>query len=305
MNGYELTRDWFDFRFENPDKCKPIHTELYIYIIDQWNRLGQVNKFGLPTQYTMQVLNINSYNTFKTALDKLVEFGFIHLVSESKNQHQSRVVALSKNDKASSKALDKANANTLYKAIYKAPDTIIEQKNNTEQQTKEDMSSKPDVGVLVDKYLVWFNKIFDRKFRSDTYTKLCTSKFKVLLKKYGNNVDAFSQDLLKVGNTVKLDSYHIETNYKHVTPEFILRPDKFEKFLNVQFLEDKNRIEKWKTPADIFLCMDWIKRIPKPPDYETQTAAYEMFMYEWRISELMTYQYDRAGAHSNLSEYED
>jgi hypothetical protein len=174
-----------------------------------------------------------------------------------------------------------------------------------ENDNKEDMSSKPDVGILVDKYLVWFNKLFERKFTSDTYKKLCTSKFKVLLKKYDNDVDKFSQDLLKVGNTVKSDTYHIETKYKHVTPEFILRPDKFEKFLNVSFLEDKNRIEKWKTPSDIFMCMDWIKRIPKPPDYETQTAAYEMFMYEWRISELMRYQFDRCGAHSNLSEYED
>jgi hypothetical protein len=69
--------------------------------------------------------------------------------------------------------------------------------------------------------------------------------------------------------------------------------------------KDNPLIEKWETPSDIFMCMDWIKRIPKPPDYETQTAAYEMFMYEWRISELMTYQYDRCGAHSNLSEYED
>jgi hypothetical protein len=68
--------------------------------------------------------------------------------------------------------------------------------------------------------------------------------------------------------------------------------------------KDNPLIEKWETPSDIFMCMDWIKRIPKPPDYETQTAAYEMFMYEWRISELMRYQFDRCGAHSNLSEYE-
>lgn len=133
MNGYELTRDWFDFRFENPDKCRPIHTELYIYMVDQWNRLGQVNMFGLPTQYTMQVLNINSYNTFKSALDKLVEFGFVNIVSESRNQHQSRVVALSKNDKANSKALYKALCKATTKALYKATDTIIEQENNTEQ----------------------------------------------------------------------------------------------------------------------------------------------------------------------------
>jgi hypothetical protein len=209
MNGYELTRDWFDFRFENPDKCKPIHTELYIYLVDQWNRLGQVNKFGVPTQYTMQVLNINSYNTFKSALDSLIEFGFIKIISESKNQHQSRIVALSNNDKANSKALDKANANALYKAIYEAADTIIEQENNrTIEQIKEDiLSGEPDSkdskSDKSKKYNTTTNRDPKVQKHFETYIKLINDNFNRKFDK-NKNTDAYKHFL-----------WHLE-DYKNV-----------------------------------------------------------------------------------------
>ena len=40
MTGYELSRDWFDFCFENPDKVKPTHAALYFFAIEHCNRLG-------------------------------------------------------------------------------------------------------------------------------------------------------------------------------------------------------------------------------------------------------------------------
>lgn len=138
MNGYNLLRAWFNFRFENPDKCRAIHTEMYCYLVDQWNRLGQKEKIGLPTGMTMEMLGIGSYNTYKKTLDALIEFGFIKLVSESKNQWQSKIIALSKNDKALDKPLDKATAKARDEAPDKASDTISKQVNNrtTEQSNK-------------------------------------------------------------------------------------------------------------------------------------------------------------------------
>ena len=132
MNGYLYSRYWFDFRFENPDLCRCIHSELYLYIVDKWNRLGQKEKLGLPTEKTMEVLNIGSYNTYKKALNDLVVFGFIKVIVNSSNQHTSKVIALSKNDKASNKALDKATD----EATDKATDTIIEQKNKRTKEQK-------------------------------------------------------------------------------------------------------------------------------------------------------------------------
>lgn len=118
MNGYELTRAWYNYKFDNVDKVRHVHSDLYFYMVDLWNRLGQTEKFGLPTSVTMQSLGIGSYNTYKKTLNDLIDFGFVILVQESKNQHQSKIVALSIIDKATDKALDKA--------LVKATDTIIE-----------------------------------------------------------------------------------------------------------------------------------------------------------------------------------
>jgi hypothetical protein len=102
---------------------------MYCYLIDLWNRLGQKQEFGLPTMVTMEALGIGSYNTYKKTFHDLVEFGFIKLVADSKNQHQSRIVALSKFDKASDEAPDKA----LDKAHIKATDIIDKQETNKQE----------------------------------------------------------------------------------------------------------------------------------------------------------------------------
>ena len=136
MNGYTLIRNWYAFKFDNPSKCKAIHSDMYCYLVDLWNRLGQKDEFGLPTQMTMEVLGIGSYNTYKKALDSLIEFGFVIIVSDSINQHQSKVVALSNFDKATDKALDKATI----KATDEALDTINKPIN---QGTKKPIIDKP------------------------------------------------------------------------------------------------------------------------------------------------------------------
>ena len=49
MNGYDLSRKFWDWSFENPEKVKPNHSALYFFIIEHCNRLGWKKKFGLPT----------------------------------------------------------------------------------------------------------------------------------------------------------------------------------------------------------------------------------------------------------------
>jgi len=130
MNGYNLLRDWYNYKFSNPSKVKAIHSDMYCYLIDLWNRLGQKHEFGLPTTVTMEALGIGSYNTYKKTFHDLVDFGFIKLIADSKNQHQSRIVALSKFDKASDEAHDKA----LDKAHIKATDIINKQETKNNKQ---------------------------------------------------------------------------------------------------------------------------------------------------------------------------
>ena len=50
-----------------------------------------------------------TYPPYKKSFDKLIELGFVLLIKKSKNQHQPNFIALSKNNKATTKALDKAS----------------------------------------------------------------------------------------------------------------------------------------------------------------------------------------------------
>lgn len=117
LTGYDLSRAWFDFCFENPDIISPNHGALYFFAIEHCNRLGWKTKFGLPTTMAMEAIGIKSYNTYKKTLNELIEFGFIKMIEISKNQYSSNIIALSVFDKANNKALDKANGNMLHQNL--------------------------------------------------------------------------------------------------------------------------------------------------------------------------------------------
>ncbi len=140
LNGYDLTRNWYNYKFENGN-VKAVHTDLYLYLVDQWNRLGQKENFGLPTSVTMHCLGIGSYNTYKKVLYDLIDFGFVTLVKESKNQHNAKVIAISKIDKALDKALDKATIKASDEATDKALDTIDKQLNKYNNLTTEQINN--------------------------------------------------------------------------------------------------------------------------------------------------------------------
>jgi hypothetical protein len=125
MNGYQLTDAWFEFRFQHPDKVSHAHTELYFYLVYHWNKLSQKEKFGLPSVITMEATGIKNYKTYSKCLKDLVEFGFIRIVQEAKNQHQAVVVAWGKNTKADTEALTEA----LTKAQHEALPHIVELNN--------------------------------------------------------------------------------------------------------------------------------------------------------------------------------
>lgn len=140
MNGYDLSRMWFNWCFENPEKIKPNHTALYFFIIEHCNRLGWKTKFGLPTEMAKDAIGIKNYKTYIKTLNDLVEFGVIELVEKSKNQYSSNIIALVKNTKAHTKALDKASLKHIPKQVqstYQSIDSINKPiTNNKEQRTK-------------------------------------------------------------------------------------------------------------------------------------------------------------------------
>jgi len=118
MNSYELSRIWFDFCFENPEKIKPNHTALYFFIIEHCNRLGWKEKFGLPMEMAKEAIGISNYRTYSKTFEDLVNWGFIIIHQKSKNQYSANVVAIAQNTKATTKALDTAMQKHSQKQVH-------------------------------------------------------------------------------------------------------------------------------------------------------------------------------------------
>lgn len=145
MNGYELSRSWFDFSFENPDICTTNHHALFYWVCEKWNRVGQKEKFSLPSDEAMEALSIKSKSTFYKILHDLVEWKWLIVVSESKNQHTAKVVSLNKkmikHTNGTRTALDQAiNRHSLgtVPIIEQGNNGIKEQENKVPQQVAFD-----------------------------------------------------------------------------------------------------------------------------------------------------------------------
>ena len=108
MNGYELSRGFCDWAFENPHKIKPIHYAIYFFSIEHCNRLGWKRSFGLPSQMVMEAIGVKNWRTYSAGLNDLVDFGFVEMLERSKNQYSSNIIAIVNFTKAPTKALDKA-----------------------------------------------------------------------------------------------------------------------------------------------------------------------------------------------------
>ena len=112
INGYELSRKWFDFCFENPELISPNHSAIYFFAIELCNRLGWKTKFGFPSQMAMDAIGIKKHRTYIQYFRDLVKWGFFTLIQESKNQYSSNIISLSRASALPKmdKALDKAIA---------------------------------------------------------------------------------------------------------------------------------------------------------------------------------------------------
>lgn len=110
MNSYDLSRAFWNWAFENPEKVKPIHSAIYFFAIEHCNRLGWKDKFGFPSQMVMDAIGVRKWHTYSKAFNDLVEFGFIILIEKSKNQYSSNIISLKSATPKNGKALDKARA---------------------------------------------------------------------------------------------------------------------------------------------------------------------------------------------------
>ena len=140
MDWYSLSRKWFDWSFENPEKVSPNHSALYFFAIEHCNRLWWRKKFWFPTEMSKDAIGIKSYHTYINTFNDLVEWGFIEVIERSKNQYSANIIALANFDKANDKALDKAIWKHLSKqqqSSWQSKSTIIKQIQTIEQKNQE------------------------------------------------------------------------------------------------------------------------------------------------------------------------
>lgn len=230
MNGYELSRNWFDWCFENPEKVTPNHTALYFFAIEHCNRLGWREKFGFPTEMAKEAIGIKSYNTYIKTLNNLVEWGFIEMIQRSKNQFSANIIALSNFDKALDKALDKAIINHMTK---QSESTIQSNDSINKQQTKKyNTPAKADDVFDFNRYLETINEKFGRSFKvvNDKTKKQIKARLK---EKYTK------QDIIDAINNCKESDFHKDNGYRYCTPEFFSRADILDRWSDVSKLKEK------------------------------------------------------------------
>lgn len=138
INSYELSRKWFDWSFENPEKISPNHAAIYFFAIEHCNRLGWRNKFGFPTQMVMDAIGIKKHQTYIKYFNDLVEWGFFELVQKSINQYSANIISLISAKPKTGKALDKAIITHAAKQI-----SGIGQSNSSINKPNNNITNKP------------------------------------------------------------------------------------------------------------------------------------------------------------------
>jgi|DEB0MinimDraft_6_1074348.scaffolds.fasta_scaffold19795_1 hypothetical protein len=94
MNGYDLSRKFVDWAFENPAKIRPIHYAVFFFAIEHCNRLGWKKEFGFPSYMVMEAIGVKKHSTFSDAMKDLEDWGFLSVVHKAKNQYTANVIAL-------------------------------------------------------------------------------------------------------------------------------------------------------------------------------------------------------------------
>lgn len=111
MNSYDLSRNFWNWAFENPEKVSPNHAAIYFFAIEHCNRLGWKEKFGFPSLMTMDAIGIKKHQTYIKYFNDLIDYKFFKLIQKSRNQYSANIIsligALPKKDKALDKAIIK------------------------------------------------------------------------------------------------------------------------------------------------------------------------------------------------------
>ena len=77
MDGFKQIKSFYSWVFNNPDKVRPTHISLYLFLWNQNNRSNWVEWFKCPYDLAMQGACIGSKGTYYKCLDQLTEWKLI------------------------------------------------------------------------------------------------------------------------------------------------------------------------------------------------------------------------------------
>jgi len=157
MNGYELSRNWWDFCFENPEKINPNHSAIYFFAIEHCNRLGWKSKFGFPTQMAMDAIGIKKHETYIKYFYDLCNWGFFILVQKSTNQYSSNIISLSNGITKNGKAL----GNAILKHVESTGESTWESNNSIDKPVTKNLkhNKQSNNTSLASDVMIAFNNI--------------------------------------------------------------------------------------------------------------------------------------------------
>lgn len=223
MNSYDLSRAFWNWAFDNPEKISPNHAAIYFFSVEHCNRLGWKTKFGLPSQMVMDAIGIKKHSTYIRYFNDLVEFKFFSLIQKSKNQYSSNIISLTSALPKKGEALDKA----ISKHVAKQTESNGQSKRSIDKPlNKEPLNNKKDIEIGL--FLDWFNEVVKIK----TGNK---GKFRTL-------TDTDYNNLVKVKKVYSTDDFNCAVDNLYLsdwakdnnmrTPSHFLRVENFNKYLN-------------------------------------------------------------------------
>ncbi len=251
---FSMINDFESKSFHLPE-IRAHHRSLYYFLLGVLMQRRGANCFEIAYDYGMQGAKIGNHKTYTSALKDLEVNGFLtytpgknrfstpiidlHFCTPTNNllQVYRESIALSTANNIKAKETKEDLIHTGVEPPV-APPSFSEVENPKEEPAPEPPKPEPDKPLSDEaKYLLFisaFNFLTGRNYKGDAASK---RNFKARLKE-----GVTGAELKTAIRNCLQDPFH-QANPNYLTPEFITRADKLEKFLNAQPLHEKKEMQ--------------------------------------------------------------
>lgn len=201
INGFEQIKAFYSWVFNNPDKVRPTHISLYLFLWNQGNRANWVEWFKCPYDLAMQGACIGNKGTYYKCLDELQSFKLIEYKKGLNNYKapQIKLVKLYKSEPLNEQVtvplsepqtvpLTELLPVHIYKLITNNKELIIDKLKDWIDLEKEDNIDNEN---KIEFNVFW--NLYDKKIN----TKWCKEKWEKLNFKTQQNIIDFIPKFLK------------------------------------------------------------------------------------------------------------